>query len=864
MPLKSDLERVRSSEEPERHTAPSEAAAAPGKMTRSQQAPLSGSPEASGLPQRAAAVTATQRLAPWVMDEGMRRAAGMLPSQEDAPEVAAGEASAPRIPATKIAAAGIRKLAATVDQLRTLDDGALLQRRKESREQISAPQLTATQREQATREHDAVELVCWERGLCAPGDSRETTLTLLHEPPAPRLPERRPQMREYFERKIGEHGSYTEARRRIVLQLDSPMTHASPGARQLGREQLALLDEEVATFRKAFSLQAMQTARAMLDDGSRAIAAALATYGLPVDTVRLTAAAERMQEGDGSGAATDWLALAHSDEHEARMQSKAPQRQALAAAVDRLQQQQQTIAQLAHEQDRLLALRARGEHASHHGGAERRPKDLRGVNGMDEARRAAARSQGQIARLPPLLAASPVALPGHGRSVEERLAAVGPQLRQARLELTRSWIEAERKHPILAAYRKGGEAEPAAAKGLGRAHSGGGDEQMRAVLQQVMPKLANILRAKSALASGELSPMTLPPVIELARAQMLVPPGSARAAAIADLVEDASSGGWRQWAIAAITLATTAISLVPTAGASVILATNLGALALDVYVAVESYEEYGLQQALVDTDLDQARSLSAEEPSLTGLAVQLVSLGLGPAAVTKLFRQAVNVRRLAMSGRGADDAIRTLDRLGEPHGLPHLGEEVAAEARAGRSSGQRAAKVRADAEGLALEGFAQSPRMTWRPNPDGAVRTTEEAVELARRWGVEIDDEIAFTAWDPASLPKNTHAEYFCQTLTGGVRIPWKKFLNARAELPVKISRDILSSDEAIVAVIAHEMHEINGLMRLFESRETIPAEEIYRLIKPGIKGNLHDQAWDVADEVVTRMRAASTTSEAP
>lgn len=41
-------------------------------------------------------------------------------------------------------------------------------------------------------------------------------------------------------------------------------------------------------------------------------------------------------------------------------------------------------------------------------------------------------------------------------------------------------------------------------------------------------------------------------------------------------------------------------------------------------------------------------------------------------------------------------------------------------------------------------------------------------------------------------------------------------------------------------------------------SARTIPAEEVFRLINPGIKGNLHDQAWDVADAVVDRMRKGS------
>jgi hypothetical protein len=41
----------------------------------------------------------------------------------------------------------------------------------------------------------------------------------------------------------------------------------------------------------------------------------------------------------------------------------------------------------------------------------------------------------------------------------------------------------------------------------------------------------------------------------------------------------------------------------------------------------------------------------------------------------------------------------------------------------------------------------------------------------------------------------------------------------------------------------------------IFEERQTLPAEELGRLINPGHKGNLHDQAWDIADQLVARMR---------
>jgi hypothetical protein len=88
-----------------------------------------------------------------------------------------------------------------------------------------------------------------------------------------------------------------------------------------------------------------------------------------------------------------------------------------------------------------------------------------------------------------------------------------------------------------------------------------------------------------------------------------------------------------------------------------------------------------------------------------------------------------------------------------------------------------------------------------------------------------------------------------------GQRISWSQFYNKYDNIAVKVSKDILDSDEAIVAVMAHEMHELNGLRKIFEQRETLPAEELGRLINPGHKGNLHDQAWNVADHVVARMR---------
>jgi hypothetical protein len=77
-------------------------------------------------------------------------------------------------------------------------------------------------------------------------------------------------------------------------------------------------------------------------------------------------------------------------------------------------------------------------------------------------------------------------------------------------------------------------------------------------------------------------------------------------------------------------------------------------------------------------------------------------------------------------------------------------------------------------------------------------------------------------------------------------------------QLLVRVAQPMFESDEAIVAILGHEMHELNNLRRLFEeSGGAMTYRKLYYLINPGIKGNLHDQAWDVADALVAAMRKA-------
>jgi hypothetical protein len=156
-------------------------AVGPGKQTAAEG--TAGAPVINGeqaTPEPSPGGEAAIRAGPWEPDESFLRAAGMLePSGVGATgparlgSRASGARSQPPVAATKIAAANSRKLAASIDALRALDDAALVQRRAEAQAQVAQPRLADAERERLTREHDAVEFVCAERGLAMQVEARE-------------------------------------------------------------------------------------------------------------------------------------------------------------------------------------------------------------------------------------------------------------------------------------------------------------------------------------------------------------------------------------------------------------------------------------------------------------------------------------------------------------------------------------------------------------------------------------------------------------------------------------------------------------------------------------------------------------------
>ena len=147
-----------------------------------------------------------------------------------------------------------------------------------------------------------------------------------------------------------------------------------------------------------------------------------------------------------------------------------------------------------------------------------------------------------------------------------------------------------------------------------------------------------------------------------------------------------------------------------------------------------------------------------------------------------------------------------------------------------------------------------APRFQWKPNPDGTTRTIEEACEIARRWGVEIPSYVQFWIDEYDYLDENTTAKTTTFREFEGTIIDWSWFFHKKTgKIPFLIRKDILASDEAIVAVIGHEMFELEMLRSIFAAGA--PVERWEAETSPINPGNFHWQAWDYADELVARMR---------
>src|SRR6202521_5056068 len=101
----------------------------------------------------------------------------------------------------------------------------------------------------------------------------------------------------------------------------------------------------------------------------------------------------------------------------------------------------------------------------------------------------------------------------------------------------------------------------------------------------------------------------------------------------------------------------------------------------------------------------------------------------------------------------------------------------------------------------------QSPRIQWKDNAAGQVRTIKDAIAIARQNGVEVPDDVSFWVDELGELHPDWTACGPRVDKADGSIVYWSDLVHYETgKVPFRIWEGILKSDEAIVAVFAHEM----------------------------------------------------------
>jgi hypothetical protein len=567
--------------------APREEHAAPTVAPRRPELTLGLTPET---------ILALQRTAG---NQAVMRAVGVELRQAPSPP--------PMAPASDRTSPENRDLAKEIDTVAQLPNAQLEKERHQAAYKVGSAD---GDHEKAVRSLDALEYVATARGL-GPRKLDWKNYEYVRNDAG----KRRAYIRMSVEEGVRETGSF-----------DAATAHMRDMGGQELEADLYMLDSDARKFAAEFRGQARINAERMMRGGMTAIAAVLASYGLPAASAGV--AAERIINGSGTEDEARNVVKRAKDSADEPGGANAPGR-----AKHRMELAD-TVEQLKKGQAKVKDLQTRTNKA-----AMDFPMDGKGP-------KATAHTE------------------------------LKHELALATRELGIAWIEAERAHPVLAAYRE--NTKDLEKIDLGKLDTASVDDQMRQVLEQILPKIAHIAQAQQMIKSGALSPLALPAVVGLTKANMFVPRGSIREGVANDLARKASRDTEPTWMIVA-SIALAIVTLVPSGGASLAVATGIAGASLAAYTAVKEYEHYGQQKVLIDTDLDRARALSQEEPSLTGFAMALISLGMEGLPLIHAFKAALDLKRLKAAGGEGEKVKRLVDELnkiGKEKNADNLGKQA--------------------------------------------------------------------------------------------------------------------------------------------------------------------------------------------
>jgi hypothetical protein len=251
---------------------------------------------------------------------------------------------------------------------------------------------------------------------------------------------------------------------------------------------------------------------------------------------------------------------------------------------------------------------------------------------------------------------------------------------QAQRDLDVFRIQMTARFPILASFAQESDFKKDELGSLAALKTGKNAEATAVIVNELGEKLVNINKVREGLKpGGDVNIWRVPRIVEGTKGVMGALPGTVHARIVDDKVKDekpsALTGilvGLVQILLVLAAPATEGLSLIPAA-------------AISAGTAYEHFKEYEQQSALHGTDFGPA-ALSAEEPSLFWLAVDIVGAGFDAAAAAgpalRIFKQLGPAARAIRAGEVSEEAVRNLERAAAEVGGENLAKRVAEDARA--------------------------------------------------------------------------------------------------------------------------------------------------------------------------------------
>lgn len=155
-----------------------------------------------------------------------------------------------------------------------------------------------------------------------------------------------------------------------------------------------------------------------------------------------------------------------------------------------------------------------------------------------------------------------------------------------------------------------------------------------------------------------------------------------------------------------------------------------------------------------------------------------------------------------------------------------------------------------------------APKVRSKLNPNGLVRSEDEILDVLRRGGVEIPDDVAIfvgeadefvgTLDDLLAGRNALTARMPSLTEDAAGYVHFNHMYNRFGKIPVRINPSMMASDDAILAVMKHELHELGLFREVFRRGNGRMTFDAFRAeAMPGNPGNYHWQAWDAADDLI-------------